>query len=62
MVEDSLSGRPSTYMDDYKTTFLTDLFSLVGIKIEDKHSTTITDSLLYIAFAVSCIRLFILNK
>jgi hypothetical protein len=62
ILEDKLSGQPSTYTYNNKTPFFTHLGLFLGFHIEEKHSIAITDSLLYIAFAVSCIRLFILNK
>jgi len=62
VLEDKLNGGDSTYMYNYKTPFLTQFGSPLGIQIDPHHSTIITDSLMLIAFAISCIRLFILNK
>lgn len=62
VVEDKLREENSTYMNNYKTPFLTHWGSLIGFHVEPHNSTTITDSLILIAFAISCIRLFILKK
>lgn len=62
VLEDTLSGHQSKYTYNYKTPFLTHLGSPLGIQIEQQQSIALTGYLSHIALAISCIRLFILNK